>query len=77
MKLKLKFITFPVKTQTGSCKGKEVTMLTVNEIDSITHRENLAGEVRRLLFEELRKATAQNDWQRIATIIYYLKGSSK
>ncbi|NWJ48992.1 MAG: hypothetical protein HXX08_24285 [Chloroflexi bacterium] len=52
-------------------------MLTVNEIDSITHRENLAGEVRRLLFEELRKATAQNDWQRIATIIYYLKGSSK
>ncbi len=51
-------------------------MTTTTDIDDKLYRKELADEVRRLLFEELRKATAQKDWQRVATLMYYIRGSN-
>ncbi len=51
-------------------------MIAEKDFEVTTDRERLAEDVRQLLFEELRKASAQKDWQRIATISYYLQGSN-
>ena len=68
-------ISFPGKFQAGSYIGKGSCMIAEKELETTQNKERLAEDIRQALIAEMRKAIAEQKWERLSSVITLMRSS--